>query len=49
MYKLVALDVDGTLLNSQHELTSRNREVVHWLVQEGVEVVLATGKPFSSI
>lgn len=48
-YKLVALDVDGTLQNSRHELTQRNAAAVHAALAQGVHVVLATGKQYFSI
>lgn len=42
--KLVAIDLDGTLLNSRHALSARNRRAIESAQQQGVEVVLATGK-----
>ncbi len=46
MFKLVAIDVDGTLLNSKQELTERNRRIIHKLVDRAVHVVLVTGKAY---
>jgi len=42
--KLVAIDLDGTLLNSRHKLSARNRSAIESAQRQGVEVVLATGK-----
>ncbi|MDE2949447.1 MAG: HAD family hydrolase [Chloroflexota bacterium] len=42
--KLVAIDLDGTLLNSKHALSARNRSAIKSAQRQGVEVVLATGK-----
>ncbi len=42
--KLVAIDLDGTLLNSRHELSDRNRSALESAQQRGVVVVFATGK-----
>ena len=42
--KLVAIDLDGTLLNSRHELSGRNRSAIESALKLGVEVVIATGK-----
>jgi Cof subfamily protein (haloacid dehalogenase superfamily) len=42
--KLVAVDVDGTLLNSKSELTQRTEAVLRKAVAQGVQIVLATGK-----
>ncbi len=46
--KLVAIDLDGTLLNSQHELSERNEKAIKSAVKNGVTVILATGKTRSS-
>ncbi|QGU05729.1 HAD family hydrolase [Corynebacterium comes] len=43
--KLVASDVDGTLLNSQERILPRVRDAVVRAVREGTEVALATGRP----
>lgn len=42
--RLVALDVDGTLLTSAHEVTERTREAVERAVRAGVRVVLASSR-----
>lgn len=44
-YKLLVLDVDGTLLNSQHELTKRTHDTLIKAQQMGVRIVLASGRP----
>jgi len=43
--RLVASDVDGTLLDNDDTITPRTRAVVTALVQEGVPFVLVTGRP----
>lgn len=43
-YSLIALDIDGTLLNSELKLTEGNREAVHRAHREGKHVVLSTGR-----
>ncbi len=43
--KLIAVDVDGTLLNSQHELTERTIQALRRAATQGVRVVVATGRP----
>ncbi len=49
-YKLVALDVDGTLLNDDHEITEKTRNTVMEAAKQGVEIVLCTGRgPLNSI
>ncbi|WP_144937718.1 Cof-type HAD-IIB family hydrolase [Paenibacillus sp. 32O-W] len=43
-YKLIALDVDGTLLNDRHELTPRTAELLREIHHAGAEIVLCTGR-----
>lgn len=43
-YDLVAIDIDGTLINDDHELTPGTIEVIQQLSQRGVEIVLCTGR-----
>ncbi len=43
-YKLIALDVDDTLLNSKNELTERTLSALRRAQEAGVAVVLATGR-----
>ncbi|MBN4056597.1 MAG: hydrolase Cof [Alkaliphilus sp.] len=45
MYKLLALDVDGTLLNSQGEVTDKTVKSIRELVSKGVLVLICTGRP----
>lgn len=47
-YKLVALDMDGTLLNDNLEISTRNRDKIINLVKSGIHVVLATGRTFKA-
>ena len=43
--KLVAFDLDGTLLRRDKTISPRNRAAVAGLVAKGVRVVLCTGRP----
>ncbi|MEW5921936.1 MAG: Cof-type HAD-IIB family hydrolase [Bacillota bacterium] len=47
-YKLVALDLDDTLLNAEFKISSRNREAIRRVVERGVLVTIATGRMFRS-
>lgn len=47
--KLIALDLDGTLLNSAKEISAPNIEAIQEARQKGVEVVLTTGRPLAAI
>lgn len=49
MIKMIAIDLDGTLLNSKKEITPRNREVLAQAKAAGVKVVLCTGRPLRAI
>lgn len=44
MIKLIAIDLDGTLYNSQHQLTERGREAVHKAKNSGIQPVIVTGR-----
>ena len=48
MYKLMAIDLDGTLLNSKGEVSTETRMALKKVKQQGTEVVLASGRPISS-
>ncbi len=43
-YRLIALDVDGTLLNDDHEVTPRVKQAVLAAERKGAEIVLCTGR-----
>jgi len=43
--RLVAFDLDGTLLSSERTISPRNRAAVAGLVANGVAVVICTGRP----
>ena len=45
MYRLVVLDLDGTLTNNRKEITSRTREALLRYQEEGGRIVLASGRP----
>lgn len=47
-YKLIAIDLDGTLLDSQHEITPDNAAAVRACLAQGITVAIATGRLFSS-
>lgn len=49
MYQMIAFDMDGTLLNSQHKIDSSSLSAIAQAVGRGKEVVLATGRPLSEL
>lgn len=46
MIKLLALDLDGTLLNSRGEISPKNKKAVRDAEDKGVLVTIATGRRF---
>jgi Cof subfamily protein (haloacid dehalogenase superfamily) len=46
--KLIACDLDGTLLNSQHVMSARNEQALKQAMAQGVQVVIITGKTQAS-
>jgi len=44
MYKLIVMDIDGTLLNSYGEISEENKTAIKSAVDKGVKVVLASRK-----
>ncbi len=48
MYKLMAIDLDGTLLNSLGEVSEETRLALKKAKEQGTEIVLASGRPISS-
>ena len=48
-YKLIAVDMDDTLLNSKLEITPRSLEAVRRVQAMGIHITLATGRMFCSV
>ena len=49
MYKLIALDMDGTLLNSDKVISEENKQAITKAREAGVTVVLASGRPLEGM
>ena len=49
MYKLIAIDLDGTLLNSNGIISEKNKEAIKKAQEQGIEVILASGRSKDSI
>lgn len=47
--RIIGLDLDGTLLTTQKELTTYTREVLGRAIEQGIIVMPATGRPLSGI
>lgn len=48
-YKALALDLDGTLINSEKKLSTKNKKAVIEAAQRGVHIILASGRPLFGI
>lgn len=49
MYKLVAIDLDGTMLNQYGVVTEKTKEAIEKVQASGIEVIIASGRPIDSI
>lgn len=47
-YKLICIDMDGTLLNNKHEVTDENKEAIKKANEMGVKIAITTGRIFCS-
>lgn len=47
--RIVALDMDGTLYNNQSQISMRNQEAIRNYINQGVEIVISTGRPYIGI
>lgn len=45
IYKMIVLDLDGTLTNDKKEITPKTRQALLEAQQQGVRIVLASGRP----
>ena len=49
MYKLVAVDLDGTMLNSYGIVTDNTKNIIKKVIDKNIDVVIASGRPIDSI
>ncbi|KUI99174.1 sugar-phosphatase [Vibrio sp. MEBiC08052] len=49
MYKLIGLDMDGTLLNSQKQISARTQAAIQAAKDKGVQIVLSSGRPIEGL
>lgn len=47
--RLIALDLDGTLFNRESRISERNLAVIKKMKEQGVHVVIASGRPFAGL
>lgn len=46
--ELFVTDLDGTLLNSKHEISAENNKALKFAQQQGIEVAIATGRTYGN-
>lgn len=49
MYKLVAVDLDGTLLNSNGVISNKTKNILQEIIAQNIKVVLTSGRMIDSI
>ena len=49
MYKLVAIDLDGTMLNEYGLVTENTKNAIQTAIKKGMEIVIASGRPIGFI
>lgn len=47
--KLIALDLDGTLFNSQSQISAHNIDTIKKANEAGATVIISTGRPYSGL
>lgn len=47
--KFIAVDLDGTLLDSGGKLSKQNRDAIEAAIAKGIHVVIASGRPLGSL
>lgn len=47
MIRLIAIDMDGTILSPDHSISTKNKEAILEAQSRGIDVVIATGRSFS--
>lgn len=48
-YKLIALDMDDTLLTSEKTVSQKNREMIQRALNKGIKVVLCSGRTHNAV
>lgn len=48
-YKLLAVDIDGTLVNNKREVTSKTKEYIIKAIEQGVVFTISSGRPIQGV
>ena len=46
MYELIALDIDGTLLNKEHEILDETVDAIKESMNKGIKIILVSGRDY---
>lgn len=49
MTRLVVIDLDGTLLNADHQIGDFTKRTIRAIYQQGVQIMIATGRHFQDV
>lgn len=49
MNKIIFTDLDGTLLNKNHQVSPKNKNSIRQALQQGHKIVIASGRPLASV
>ena len=49
MYKLIAIDLDGTLLNSNGIVSNETKKILQEIIDKNIKIVLTSGRMIDSI
>lgn len=49
MYKLLALDMDGTLLKNDGTISNKTKEALNYAKSKNIKIVIATGRPIQGV
>ena len=48
-YKIIFIDIDGTLVDDEKQLSKRTIDTIKKLKEKGIKIVLTSGRPYGSI
>ncbi len=48
-YKLLAVDIDGTLINNNREVTPKTREYIKKAIDAGIVFTISSGRPVQGV
>ncbi|WDT66226.1 Cof-type HAD-IIB family hydrolase [Companilactobacillus crustorum] len=49
MIKLIAIDIDDTLLNTEHKITTKTKQALKKALDQGIKIVLCSGRPLAGV